>query len=328
MIPNPRFARCASRVALTIAALTCGCVGSARLDDSGESESESESESETDTQWAGDCANLPMPEVHQLAGPIASADVAFDDQGNLVGGNTQDIFKTSTATGKPALWVPGVANRSAIRHLSDGRIAVVQETFRRVLALNPDGSSELLASNLGYPFGLIEGLDGAIYIGDDTRVVRIDPESGVVATWLETPDFVSRWMTFDLDYEGMFIGGRTNTIYRVPVSAAGEAGAPVVWGTLPVPASDDGKTLVDGLGVDACGNVYAAEFYSHSLYRIPVGGGEGERLVQWSELEYGHGLQWGSGMGDWSETSLFLPQPYNDYNVARVEIGVPSKPLP
>ncbi len=306
--------------------LTWGCAEPLPFEDSGESESESESES--GSEWAGDCSNLPAPEVHQLAGPIAAADVAFDDQGHLVGSNTQDIFRTASSTSTPALWVPGLANRSAVRRLSDGRIAVVQEMFRRVLVLLPDGSSELLASNLVYPFGLVEGLDGAVYIGDDTSIVRVDPDSGEAETWLATPNFVSRWMSFDRDYEGMFVGGRTKTIHRVPIDGSGAAGAPVEWGTLPIPASDDGLTLVDGLGVDACGNLYVAEFYSKGLYRISAEGGEGERLVEWTELEYGHGLQWGSGMGDWSETSLFLPQPYNDFNVVQVEIGVPSRPLP
>ncbi|MFV8751545.1 SMP-30/gluconolactonase/LRE family protein [Nannocystaceae bacterium ST9] len=254
--------------------------------------------------------------------------MAFDDEGRLIGSNTQDIFRTASATGTPALWVPGVPNRSALRHLSDGRIAVVQEMFRRVLVLLPDGSSKILASNLDYPFGLVEDLDGAVFIADNSRIMRVDPESGDAAIWLETPNFVSRWISFDVDYDGMFVGGRTNTIHWVPIDESGQAGAPFVWGTLPVPASDEGHTLVDGLGVDACGNVYAAEFYSKGLYRIPDGGGVGEQLVEWSEIEYGHGLQWGSGMGDWSETSLFLPQPYNAFNVVQVEIGVPSKPRP
>jgi hypothetical protein len=310
-------------MALTLA-LISGCGAPMPFDDSGESESESESGS--DSGWNGDCSNLPAPEITQLAGPIASADVAFDSEGYLVGSNTQDLFKASSTTEMPALWVPGVPNRSALRVLSDGRIAVVQEMYRRVLVFAADGSSGLLASNLDYPFGLVEGLDGAVYIGDNSSIVRVDPESGDPQTWLETPDFVSRWMSFDRDYDGMFVGGRTNTIHRVPIAASGEAGVPVVWGTLPIPVSDD--TLVDGLGVDACGNVYVAEFYSKGLYRIPVGGGEGEQLVEWSEIEYGHGLQWGSGLGDWSETALFLPQPYNDFNVVEVEVGVPSRPQP
>jgi hypothetical protein len=337
-------------VALSLVALTGACgTPTIPADESG---STSTSTSTSTGGEAYDCADLPGPQIRQLNGPIGAADVAFDEHGNLIGSNTQDIFKASSADGQPPLWVPGISSRAAVRQLSDGRVAVVQEMFFRVLVLAPDGSSSVLASNLVYPFGLVEDRDGNIFIGDETRIMRVDAESGDVEVWLETPVFSSRWISFDRDYDGLFIGGRTNTIYRVPIGASGEAGVPVEWGTLPIP--DDGgapapeppdpraetggdetggdetggvetNVLVDGLGVDACGNVYAAEFHSRSLYKIPAGGGLGELFVGWSPIEYGHGLQWGSGIGEWSETSLYLPQPYNEYNVIEVEIGVPGK---
>ncbi|PRQ03143.1 hypothetical protein [Enhygromyxa salina] len=315
------------------------------------------SETEETTATTGepyDCADLPAPRIRQLDGPIGAADVAFDESGNLIGSNTQDLFRASSVTGQPSLWVPGIPSRAAVRQLSDGRVAVVQEMFFRVLVLTPDGSSELLASNLEYPFGLVEDREGNIFIGDERRIMRVDAASGETHVWLETPSFSSRWISFDRDYDGLFIGGRSPIIYRVPISASGQAGTPIEWGTLPLddnpplepdetggdtgaetgsetgdrePSGDPGVlALVDGLGVDACGNVYAAEFHSRGLYKIPAGGGDGELFVGWTEIEYGHGLQWGSGLGEWSATSLFLPQPYNEYNVIEVEIGVPTKP--
>ncbi|KIG14469.1 hypothetical protein DB30_06812 [Enhygromyxa salina] len=336
--------------ALSVIALGTACGGPPSADASETTPTSSESGGES-----YDCADLPAPRVRQLDGPIGAADIAFDPLGNLIGSNTQDLFRATSATGQPALWVPGIPSRAAVRQLSDGRLAVVQEMFFRVLVLTPDGSSALLAGNLEYPFGLVEDRDGNIFIGDEIRVMRVDAASGEAEVWLETPDFSSRWLSFDRDYDGLFIGGRSPTIYRVPISATGEAGTPVEWGTLPLDdnppldPSDTGTdtgtdtggedpggsetggedpgvlTLVDGLGVDACGNVYAAEFHSRGLYKIPAGGGLGELFVDWNEIEYGHGLQWGSGIGEWSETSLFLPQPYNEYNVIEVEIGVPSK---
>ncbi|PRP92815.1 hypothetical protein ENSA5_47280 [Enhygromyxa salina] len=321
-----------------------------------DTDSEASTSTDSDDTTGGvtyDCANLPGPWIRQLDGPIAAADVAFDDQGNLVGSNTQDLFKTSSADGQPALWVPGAAGRAAVRQLSDGRIAVVQEMFFRVLVFSPDGSSAVLASNLVYPFGLVEDLDGNIYIGDETRIVRVDAESGETEVWLDAPGFVSRWVSFDRDYDALFVGGRSEVIYRVPLGPGGEAGEPIEWGTLPLfgdpgPApppnqgggagtktdgegpdeSNERLALVDGLGVDACGNLYVAEFHSRGLYKIPAGGGAGELFVGWEPFRYGHGLQWGSGIGDWSATSLYLPQPYNEFNVIEVEVGVPQKQQP
>lgn len=327
--PRASFPRGVHAVALSVVVLTAACGGPA------------ETESDSSTATVYECAKLPAPRIRQLDGPIAAADVAFDNQGNLFGSNTQDVFKTSSADGQPALWVPGVSSRAAIRQLSDGRLAIVQEMFFRVLVLSPDGSSDILASNLVYPFGLVEDRDANIYIGDETRIMRVDADSGEAEVWLHTPAFSSRWISFDRDYDGLFVGGRTQTIYRVPIGADGQAGTPVEWGTLPISApeptdtgtdtggdetgADELLALVDGLGVDACGNIYVAEFHSRSLYKIPAGGGEGELFIGWNEIEYGHGLQWGSGIGEWSETSLYLPQPYNEYNVIEVDIGVPQK---
>lgn len=311
-------------LALALALLAASACDTSSHDES-DHDTGSETETETGEPWMGDCAALPPVEVTQLAGPIAAADVAFDREGHLIGSNTLDIFRASSPDEQAKLWVPGVVNRSAVRMLSNGRIAVVQEDYRRVLTFGPAGDSALLAANLYYPFGLVEDLQGRVYVGDSTSIVRVELESGDIETWLDTPDFVSRWMSFDRTYESMFVGGRSPTIVRVPIDEAGAAGLPSAWGTLPV---EGDKTLVDGLGVDACGNVYAAEFWSRALYRFAPEGGMAELLVQWDEVEYGHGLQWGSGVGPWSETSLYLPQPYNEYNVVRVEIGVPNKPMP
>lgn len=309
--------------ALALVLVLGGACVPAASDD--ESQSESGSETETGEPWMGDCAELPAVEVTQLAGPIAAADVAFDAEGHLIGSNTLDLFRASSPAEPAKLWVPGVVNRSAVRMLSNGRLAVVQEDYRRVLTLTPEGASSLLVADLYYPFGLVEDLEGRVYIGDTQSIVRVELETGERETWLATPDFVARWMSFDREYESMFVGGRSSTIFRVPIDEAGAAGLPSAWGTLPVETE---KLLVDGLGVDACGNVYAAEFWSRALYRFSPAGGMAELLVQWDDIEYGHGLQWGSGIGEWSETSLYLPQPYNDYNVVRVELGVPNKPMP
>ena len=308
----------------------------------GEEPSASASEgSETPPVPEYSCAALPLPAIRQLDGPLAAADVAFDDQGQLIGSNTQDLFKAASASEPPALWIPAVPARAALRTLSDGRVALVQEMFRRVLLFAPDGSSELLVSDLIYPFGLVEGPDGAVYIADQDRIVRVELGSGALEVWLETPDFQPRWLSFDLDGAAMFVGGRNEVIHRVPIDAEGAAGEAQEWGYLPVAdlaeppggsetgGSETGESepfaLIDGLGVDACGNVYAAEFHSRALYKFSPAGGEAELFVQWEHGEYGHGLQWGSGLGEWSATALYLPQPYNDFNVIEVELGVPSR---
>ena len=79
----------------------------------------------------------------------------------------------------------------------------------------------------------------------------------------------------------------------------------------------------DGMGVDACGNVYVADYTSRNLFRLSP---EGEKtvLVRWSEARYGHGLAWGSGIGGFREDAIYLPQPFDGNTVVEVVVGVPS----
>jgi hypothetical protein len=42
--------------------------------------------------------------------------------------------------------------------------------------------------------------------------------------------------------------------------------------------------------------------------------------------DYGHGIEWGSGVGGWQKNSIYLPQPYDDNTVVRVDVGVPARP--
>ena len=80
---------------------------------------------------------------------------------------------------------------------------------------------------------------------------------------------------------------------------------------------------MDGFGVDICGNLWIA-CYPDKLYRVPPDGG-GAMYHEWASSSYGHGLEWGSGVGGWDDESLYLPQPFDGNTVVRVEIGVPYR---
>ncbi len=42
--------------------------------------------------------------------------------------------------------------------------------------------------------------------------------------------------------------------------------------------------------------------------------------------EYGHGVEWGSGIGAWKADAIYLPQPYNGNTVVEVTLGIPRAP--
>lgn len=88
-------------------------------------------------------------------------------------------------------------------------------------------------------------------------------------------------------------------------------------------ASQVGGGFHDGLGVDACGNLLVADYQTSGLYRVTP---EGEVALYhpWDMQTYGHSLSWGSG--GWDDHSLYLPQPYNDDTIVKVDVGVPARP--
>ena len=75
--------------------------------------------------------------------------------------------------------------------------------------------------------------------------------------------------------------------------------------------------------IDACGYLWLPDYDRSSLYRVTPDGSESIAALSGTELSYTHALSWGPG-GDWSQTALFLPMPYNQSRVVKMEIGVPD----
>ncbi|MEE9385727.1 MAG: hypothetical protein V3V08_20135 [Nannocystaceae bacterium] len=302
-----------------------------------------------------DCANLPDPVVRPLEGNItASAAIAFDAEGHLVGSDEWDIYR-SRYDGTRELYL-AIQQRAGLEYLTTGDLVVADELESSFTLVRADGSQATLLSGLRTAYGTAADLEGHIYVTDHNQIYRVNPETGETISvlpeayevsdafweWLdqaeneenvgEPPDVGDavgpRVITFDRDYASLLIGSAfSDWIYRLPLGQDGRGGTPVKWGRIPVGASQmpaNGR-FIDGVGVDVCGNVYVADYETSALYRIPPEGGEGVLLVQWNDETYGHGIAWGSGIDGWDERAIYLPQPYNSAAVVEVQIGVPSK---
>ena len=128
-------------------------------------------------------------------------------------------------------------------------------------------------------------------------------------------------LTFNEDESVLYIGTLSNNgqVFALDFNKDHDPdGEPYLF------ASNVGGGYHDGIGMDVCGNLYVADYNTRGLYRISPTGSV-TALLTGLGGNYGHALEWGSGIGGWQEMSIYMPQPYNNNNVMEVAIGVPAK---
>jgi len=167
-------------------------------------------------------------------------------------------------------------------------------------------------------------LQGFVYVTehDAHRVLRVHPYSGEYTVLVDgditNPNGIAFNPTYDLLYIGTFGG---SWIYSLSISPDGTPGRLEKWGDM-----THTPGLLDGIGVDACGNVYVCEYGSTDIWRLPPDGKNAVRILDSDPaITYLPNMQWGRGEG-WDPNSLYLPDGWK-VGVWRLEIGVPSAPL-
>ena len=78
---------------------------------------------------------------------------------------------------------------------------------------------------------------------------------------------------------------------------------------------------IDGLGVDACGNVYASEYEDGNLWRISPDGTI-EKLANLPAMWIPN-MRWGRGLGGFDSNVLFVAD-RDDARLFAVSVGVPA----
>ena len=274
-----------------------------------------------------DCDNLPEGpfSLTKLDGPMASEDLAFDPYGNVIGSNDKAIFK-SGYNEQPQVFVPNMKFRAGLRYLPNGHLVVCNNNKGELVRIDEEGVQHTILTGLSYPNGLTVDLDGWVYLTehDANKVLRVHPFTGETTT-LTTEISSPNGVTFSPDYKTLYIGGFSGKkiIYAMSISPNGVPGKLIKW------AKDVGSGWLDGMAVDACGNVYIADYGTTKILKLPPDGSSWEVFIDGSTWDgaYLPNLQWGSGVGGWSQTSVFLPDGWNK-GVFEVDIGVPGKPVP
>lgn len=272
-----------------------------------------------------DCAALPQgPLPYTIKpGPKASEDLAFDDLGNLVGAQEGHLFR-SAYDGAPELWVPGAGGFIAgLRITAKGVVVYADNSTSTMFRVDPgDNFKEMVISGLEYANGLEVDLAGYVYIAEQSgaRVRRVDPATGeftILAEGLNNPNGLS----FSPDYKTLYVGsfgGGTITALHLKVDMTVEGVSPFMSGI--------GGGALDGMAVDACGNVYVCEFGPATIWRMTPDGLSIVPLIELGpETSWIPNMQWGSGIGGWDSETLYVLD-FSANRVFAVPTGVGDKP--
>lgn len=283
---------------------------------------------------AFDCTTIPLQvgAVRELPGARGYHDVEFTDDGYILGmsaGFSPDLIKADYA-GTAAPLTPSLGLTNEMAWLPDGNLAVATADMG-IVRIAADGSRSILNGGIR-AYGLVLGPDDMLYAADLRTVLRIDPTTGDAVTILPENSLLDggpRVLNFDLDYSHLYLGtyqGSLGRIYSVELDAAyNPVSAPEVL------ASGVGSgQFHDAIGVDLCGYLYVPDFSSATLWRVSPSGLV-QRLFETTgtlQVEYGHGITWGTGRHGWDDFALYMPKPYKTNLVNEVHIGVPGRDWP
>jgi hypothetical protein len=269
-----------------------------------------------------DCSLVPdePTEINELDAPRGYHDVIFDTDGNLIGSDGSNL-RASPDPDTSNIWLPNVGDVQGMDWLPDGDI--VAASGSAIVRINAEDGKSVITSGL-YGYGVTVGPDGMVYVGGNASVMKLDPETGDFESFVGGFDGATPRVTnFSPDYSKMYIGtlGTGGRVYAVDLDKDLEPiGDPYVF------AEDVGGGYHDGMGVDVCGNVYVNDYNTFSLYRVtPAGDVSLLKGWTWSDGGYGHGQDFGSGIGSWRSDAIYVPQPYDGNTVAEVVVEIPGR---
>jgi hypothetical protein len=269
-----------------------------------------------------DCALVPdePTAINELDEPRGYHDVVFDTLGNIIGSDGQHLTQSPDPSSR-SIWVPNTGDVQGMDWLPDGDLVTI--SGGAVVRVNPDDGESVIASNV-YAYGVVVGPDGMVYVGANTAVLKLDPESGDYDEFVDLPgSSTPRVVNFSPDYSRMYVGTLSSMglVYAVDLDEDLEPlDEPYVF------AEGVGGGYHDGMGVDVCGNVYVNDYNTFSFYRVsPLGDVSLLKAWTWADGGYGHGQEWGSGLSVWRTDSIYIPQPYDGNTVAEIVVGIPSR---
>jgi sugar lactone lactonase YvrE len=203
--------------------------------------------------------------------PSTTEGISFDAEGNLFVSALEDDANDQLLAFMPDGTFEPVAEAESILGLEshpDGILAAGIDTGELLLIDPVTGTTEVIAQELGAPNFVVTTPWDTILVSDDTPgEATIDEVTweGVVSAWAEgvpTPN----GMVFSLDHRTLYVASTFEQpgLWRIPVSAEGQAGTPEKWVSFPSPPA----TIPDGVAIDSEGNVYVALNFAAQIAKV------------------------------------------------------------
>jgi len=275
------------------------------------STSSSDSTRDTSTSDTGDSGtSTEEPECDSLASLPAPyttlnwmppvEDFTFLDDGRIlavVGGHLQAIEHG----GASEILVPNLGDVRGTRLLPDGRAALAHIETGSVLLVDPaTGSREVLASGLVNPNGIAIGDDGRVYVACTERIMRLDPSDFSQEVVAELAGRSFDGLSFSPDFQRLYFNEEVGRVHWVDFDADGHPGPVQDGPSIPIGAF----SLLDGMAVDACGNLYTTEMGS-TVWRVTPTGVV-EPVVEVSGVAVLPALNFGTGEGGFERDVLYV----------------------
>lgn len=248
-----------------------------------------------------------------------SEDFAFDGKGNIVGKKGSDVVFVDAAGNvvKTLAQLPG--QTWGLRFHPNGNLLAAIPQQGKVVSITPEGRVSDFATGLGQPNGVFADLRGNVWItefgGGKVTKVAADGTRSTVASASGANGVVVNEATRQLFYSEYSRG----KIYRLAIDQAGAT---------PALVTTISGASIDGMVLDACGNIYAMDNGNSRLFRVRTnadGSAAGSPELIASFPSNVANAQFGSGPG-WDPQTIYVTG--NPGSVYKIPLGVSGALVP
>ena len=261
----------------------------------------------------GPFTGTPVPNVY------TTEDFTFDSHGYLIAaaGEGRDVVVRYTRDGLATGIAPGIGSLG-FDLLPDGGIVIGDPDTGQLVRLDlVTGDASALGTVEPGVSGIDIGSDGRIYSSSlsSGRVSATDPVTGLTETVAQLAD-ATYGVGLSPDEQVLYVASYPEADAYLYASTRTSGG----WSE-PVALASPGKRL-GGVATDLCGNVYVVEPFDCEVWRVAADGSTEFIGDAGRGSTYCASVEFGSGVGGWEATSLFVST-YQE--LVEFEVGVPGR---